>query len=100
MGTIFIGQDARYRLTTVDEQGEPANPSDVRFKVKSPNGTVATYSAPDVAEVIAGKVFEVVFDASSSGKWNIRAEALDENGNVVGVDEDTLIVVASNVLTS
>lgn len=101
MGTIYIGQDAKYQLTTLDEAGYPANPSGVRFKIKDPSGSVATYalgSSAAVVEVTPGEVYTVTFDADEAGKWAVRAETLNGSGSVVGVDEDSLLVVASSVV--
>ena len=99
--TVWIGQDTTCRLTAVDEDGAPANPSGVRFKVKSPSGTVSTYTygtSAQVVEVTAGKVYEVTFDASISGRWNVRGELLDVSSNVVAVAEDAMVVLASGVI--
>lgn len=99
--TIYIGQDARYRLTALNDAGGAANPAGVRFRVKDPDGTVTVYtlgSSSAVAETTAGQVYTLTFDAGIAGKWTVRAETLNVGGNVVGVDEASLLVIASNVV--
>ena len=99
--TIWVGQDTTFRMTAVDESEAPANPSGVRFKVKAPSGTVTTYtlgSSSAVEEITAGKVYDLTFDASTAGRWNVRGELLDSGGNVVAVVEDAMVVLASGVI--
>jgi len=99
--TIYVGQDARYRLTALNDVGGAANPSGVRFRVKDPDGSVTVYtlgSSSAVAETTPGQVYTLTFDAGIAGKWSVRAETINVGGNVVGVDEASLLVIASSVV--
>ena len=101
MPTIWTGQDTTFRLTAVNEAGDPANPTGVVFKVKDPSGTVSTYTwgqDTEVEEITLGTVYDCTFDAATSGRWVVRAELLNVDDEVVSVIEETLLVLASGVI--
>ena len=96
-----VGQDVVYTMVALDPDDLPANPVGVRFKVKTPSGTVSTYVYgvdDNVSETIAGQTYTCTFDASEAGRWFVRSEMLDGTGNVVGAIEDVMLVTASGVI--
>lgn len=101
MSDIYEGQDIAMTLTAVNPgTDDAANPAGVRFKVKEPDATITTYTLgadPEVVQTTAGKVYTLTLDASSSGAWRVRAEALNGAGTVIGVAETKVIVRPSAV---
>lgn len=95
---VYVDQDVQVRITTTNDSGGAANPSSVRFKIKSPTGTQTIFNSGDTAVTVieAGKVFACTFDVNVHGKWNVRGEALDGTAAVVGVDQFSFWVNESN----
>lgn len=95
---VYVDQDVQARITTTDADGAAANPSSVRFLVKNPLGVQTTYISgnPAVTVVEAGKIFACQFDVNLPGKWNVRGEALNGSGAVVGVDQFSFWVNETN----
>lgn len=95
---IYVDQDVQARITATDPDGAAANPTSVRFKIKSPSGTQTIYNTGDSAVTVveAGKIFACRFDVNLPGKWSVRGEALDGTGAVVGVDQFSFWVNESN----
>lgn len=96
---IYVGQDVQARMTVKDPDGAVGNPASVRFKVKSPNGTVTIYQSgdPEVVVITAGSIYGCNFDVDQNGKWTVRSEALNGASAVVGVDEFSFWVNQSGI---
>lgn len=99
--TYYVDQDIKVTLTAVDDAGAPANPLGVRFLLKRPGQAVATFvlgTDSEVSEEVSGSGYAFVFDANTSGRYNVRGETLDGSGNAVGVVETAILVNKSKVV--
>lgn len=101
--TIYLLEDVTVQaVITSDAAGTTAaNPVGVRFKIKDPTGTVSTYvlgTDSNVIQTVAGKTYTCTFDAHTAGRWHVRVETLNGSSQVVGVEEQTIIVAKSKVV--
>lgn len=97
--TRFVGQDVSITLTARLTDGSPADPTTVKFKVRTPAGLVTTYELgvdDNVSEITEGLTYQCIVDLATAGVWRVRGEAI-LNSNAVGVSETEIPVKASMV---
>lgn len=94
MASYDVGDLAACTVTFADSDGDPADPSTVRFKVRRPDGTTSTWTHGVDSEVVKTAVgaYRVHLDLTGSGIWGFRFEG---TGSIQAAVEGSLQVNGS-----
>lgn len=93
----LIGQVVRISVAATDADATAADPGGLALLVKSPDGTITTYTYGTAAEVVrtATGAYHADIALDTAGTWRWRWEATAPNA---GADEGALTVLASKVV--
>jgi hypothetical protein len=73
-----LGTHPRIKVTTVDTAGTIFVPSELRLSVKSPDGTITTYSGGDM--VTASGYQYIIYSPQTTGWYQYESWVKDGNG--------------------
>jgi hypothetical protein len=88
--TFDIGDLVEVVVKFVDVDGQPADPTSITFKQRSPDGTIVPLSETDASNPGVGEwrwLMPGPFDAA--GTWHFRAEAT--NGLITAVEQSVRV---------
>lgn len=91
-----IGDVVSLEGAFTNQSGNAVDPGQVGFKIKSPTGTITTYTYPADAQIIRDSTgnYHVNWEPDRAGIWVWRFEGLVSNK---AAEEQTFIVRASGV---
>lgn len=98
LGTYHVGDSKTVGCDFTDDDGEPADPTDVTLIIHKPDGTVVTLtdvSTPAITNPAEGR-YEVEVGFDMHGRWDFRYVG---TGEIDEVDETWVRVKRSKVLT-
>lgn len=75
------------------------DPAEVKFHIKSPDGTVTSYTYntdPEVVRDAAGEYHVIVY-VDTSGVWRYRIEGFDAQGRGISAEEGRFEVLTQRV---
>lgn len=88
---VKAGNGVEVTVTFTDKSGALADPTTASVVVLDPDGVETTYSGGELSHIGAG-VYTVDFAPAIPGKWWVKGVG---SGNVVAVDEDFILVIAT-----
>ena len=91
---LLVGNRRRLIGLFYDVDGVPSNPSDVKCRVRKPDGSVQIYLITDVTNDQPGR-WHIDVNLDQGGAWTFRWEG---TGTMTTAEEETFIVESSRVI--
>jgi hypothetical protein len=74
-----LGATPRLKVTTIDTEGVPFEPTETRLSVKHPDGTIYTWSGADLIAA-SGYFYHIFRNADTVGWYEYESWVRDGNG--------------------
>jgi hypothetical protein len=74
-----LGATPRLKVTTIDTEGEPFEPTELRLSVKHPTGDIYTWSGADLT-MASGYMYYIFRNADTVGWYQYESWVKDGNG--------------------